>query len=359
MWRFLVGLGLLLALAGLVVVALGVAIFVSSFGNALIATGAICFVGGGTLAAVGLVLRELSDISARLDAVLVSAASAPAYGAQTHYYDAAPEETYEPEEEEAEPAPLPAPVAPPAPEPVAAPPAARTFSPPPFLRPAFDRNPAPPPAPAAAPVLPEFDFDEPEDEPAPVAPPARPAPQPSAPAPSAPPTLPEPSSRLPEALQRGRVLGRLTENAPFPPRARPEPTPAPEPETDGPTERLPERSMFGTRTFTPPGRRPDLPAAPPPAAPPPAAPASPAPYAPPSFTPPTFTPPAPLAAPPAPAPAPAAEEPSVLKSGVVGGMAYTLYTDGSIQAELPDGVLRFSSLQELRDHVARSAQKPG
>ena len=49
----------------------------------------------------------------------------------------------------------------------------------------------------------------------------------------------------------------------------------------------------------------------------------------------------------------------MLKSGVVGGMAYTLYTDGSIQAELPDGVLRFSSLQELRDHVARSAQKPG
>jgi len=35
-------------------------------------------------------------------------------------------------------------------------------------------------------------------------------------------------------------------------------------------------------------------------------------------------------------------------------MAYTLYSDGSIQAELPDGVLRFSSLQELRDHVSKT-----
>lgn len=47
-------------------------------------------------------------------------------------------------------------------------------------------------------------------------------------------------------------------------------------------------------------------------------------------------------------------EPTVLKSGIVGGMAYTLYSDGSIQAELPDGVLRFSSLQELRDHVSKT-----
>lgn len=63
-------------------------------------------------------------------------------------------------------------------------------------------------------------------------------------------------------------------------------------------------------------------------------------------------PPAPVP-PPAPA-APEAEEPRILKSGIVGGMAYTLYSDGSIQAELPDGVVRFASLQELRDHVART-----
>jgi hypothetical protein len=59
---------------------------------------------------------------------------------------------------------------------------------------------------------------------------------------------------------------------------------------------------------------------------------------------------------PAPAPAREADEPRILKSGIVGGMAYTLYSDGSIQAELPTGVVRFASLQELRDHVAQAQQ---
>ncbi|WP_018389837.1 hypothetical protein [Ancylobacter sp. FA202] len=56
-------------------------------------------------------------------------------------------------------------------------------------------------------------------------------------------------------------------------------------------------------------------------------------------------------------PEPAPETPSVtvLKSGTIGGMSYTLYSDGSIEADLPDGVLRFASLQELRDHVAGAA----
>lgn len=56
------------------------------------------------------------------------------------------------------------------------------------------------------------------------------------------------------------------------------------------------------------------------------------------------------------APPAAPQEPRILKSGIVGGMAYTLYSDGSIQAELPDGVVRFASLQELRDHVAGGGQ---
>jgi hypothetical protein len=41
----------------------------------------------------------------------------------------------------------------------------------------------------------------------------------------------------------------------------------------------------------------------------------------------------------------------VLKSGVVEGMAYTLYTDGSIEARLPQGTVRFASITELRNHV--------
>jgi hypothetical protein len=53
---------------------------------------------------------------------------------------------------------------------------------------------------------------------------------------------------------------------------------------------------------------------------------------------------------------PARQEPvSVLKSGVVDGMAYTLYTDGSIEAELPEGVVRFGSIEELRNHLEKNA----
>jgi hypothetical protein len=53
--------------------------------------------------------------------------------------------------------------------------------------------------------------------------------------------------------------------------------------------------------------------------------------------------------------APAAMHPaapvSVLKSGVVEGMAYTLYSDGSIEAQLPQGTLRFGSISALRNHI--------
>jgi hypothetical protein len=54
----------------------------------------------------------------------------------------------------------------------------------------------------------------------------------------------------------------------------------------------------------------------------------------------------------------AAEAPapvSILKSGVVDGMAYTLYSDGSIEAQLPQGTLRFGSITELRHHIEQSA----
>jgi hypothetical protein len=56
--------------------------------------------------------------------------------------------------------------------------------------------------------------------------------------------------------------------------------------------------------------------------------------------------------------APAPEAPttvSILKSGVVDGMAYTLYSDGSIEAQLPQGTLRFGSIAELRNHIEQSA----
>jgi hypothetical protein len=46
---------------------------------------------------------------------------------------------------------------------------------------------------------------------------------------------------------------------------------------------------------------------------------------------------------------------AILKSGVVDGMGYTLYVDGSIEAELPQGTLRFASIGELREHLEKSS----
>jgi hypothetical protein len=53
-------------------------------------------------------------------------------------------------------------------------------------------------------------------------------------------------------------------------------------------------------------------------------------------------------------PRPAKEEvraSAVAKSGIVDGMPYTLYTDGSIVAQLPQGTVRFGSIAELRAHI--------
>jgi hypothetical protein len=67
-----------------------------------------------------------------------------------------------------------------------------------------------------------------------------------------------------------------------------------------------------------------------------------------------------VAPPPLPA-APVAAQPaetrtaSILKSGVIDGMAYTLYTDGSIEAQLPQGTVHFNSIEELRLHLERNA----
>jgi hypothetical protein len=55
--------------------------------------------------------------------------------------------------------------------------------------------------------------------------------------------------------------------------------------------------------------------------------------------------PEPLAVPPEPSTV------SIFKSGVIDGMAYTLYTDGSIEAELPQGTVKFASIDELRAYL--------
>jgi hypothetical protein len=47
----------------------------------------------------------------------------------------------------------------------------------------------------------------------------------------------------------------------------------------------------------------------------------------------------------------APDQPSVVKSGAVDGMAYSLFSDGSIEAQMPEGMMRFGSIEELRAHL--------
>jgi hypothetical protein len=51
-------------------------------------------------------------------------------------------------------------------------------------------------------------------------------------------------------------------------------------------------------------------------------------------------------------PPPEPTGPTIFKSGVIDGMAYTLYTDGSIEAELAHGTVKFASIDELRAYLA-------
>jgi hypothetical protein len=59
--------------------------------------------------------------------------------------------------------------------------------------------------------------------------------------------------------------------------------------------------------------------------------------------------------PPVPKPAGEPRTVAILKSGVVDGMSYTLYVDGSIEAELPQGTLHFASINELRRHLEQNS----
>ncbi|MDN5005201.1 DUF308 domain-containing protein [Bradyrhizobium sp. GCM10027634] len=67
----------------------------------------------------------------------------------------------------------------------------------------------------------------------------------------------------------------------------------------------------------------------------------------------TFEPAVPQPAASAPPEPPQPEQPpvTVLKSGIVDGMAYSLYSDGSIEAQMPEGMMRFASIDELRAHL--------
>jgi hypothetical protein len=45
----------------------------------------------------------------------------------------------------------------------------------------------------------------------------------------------------------------------------------------------------------------------------------------------------------------------VLKSGIYNDVAYTLFSDGSIETPTPEGTLRFASIDDFRKHLEKSA----
>jgi hypothetical protein len=48
---------------------------------------------------------------------------------------------------------------------------------------------------------------------------------------------------------------------------------------------------------------------------------------------------------------------TVVRSGVVDGMAYSLYSDGTIEAQLPEGMMRFASIDQLRAHLDQNPDR--
>jgi hypothetical protein len=124
--------------------------------------------------------------------------------------------------------------------------------------------------------------------------------------------------------------GAPANGAAKPPPAAPDVPAAPQVDL-APLTRVPEEPRVAVPT---------PPAAPPTAAPPIAAPPAPRP------------PPPPLRPPLKPAaPAAATPDATVYKSGVIDGMAYTLFMDGSIEAELPQGKVKFASVDELQKYL--------
>jgi hypothetical protein len=153
---------------------------------------------------------------------------------------------------------------------------------------------------------------------------------PEAPAPPAAPEVPRRRNLLfasTSRKERERAEGKAGEGSPQQPNEEPGALGAPEPPPASFDDAWPKPDRM---------RPPEPPAAP---------------RRPPPRSPSTFAEAAPQ--PPAPEPAPAIEPApvTVLKSGIVDGMAYSLYSDGSIEAQMPEGMMRFASIDELRAHL--------
>lgn len=292
-------LGLLIAFAGLPDRSAGLGL-----GSDLIQAGASVFAGGLILAALGQVMKALRDLSARVEEAGFGVASP-----RNSLNDELAEETPRPLPRAASRSVAPLPkeddFAEPAPEPRAARPAARDAQPQPAPR-----------TPRAA------------------AEPQRPAPR----------TPPRPEPRQQPGFEAQQQDDEFAEDY-----AQPREAQRPEPrwmrtQTEA-NARQQQPGVIPLQSTRPAPRTA-------PAAPPAAPRRDPAPAAPPSGYEPEFRRRTAASQPRAEEAAPS--EPSVVRSGIIAGMAYTLYSDGSIEAELPAGLVRFNSLGELQEHVKRA-----
>jgi hypothetical protein len=376
---FLYIVGALAFAAGAVTAAYGLRLELS-FGNSLIMAGTSAAVGGLIIIALGGVVSQLRRVMEALSALTplrpsrmsemfeppgappITAArvpfpARPKAGGTRPPGPVAPPVAAPPAEMPAEahfaaPPMLPNPEAPPLHEEVALSPHEPPASPPPqeigeavkpappsALKLASEPPPQPDTARHAAPPPPPPPRLRPVSE---VAPPPRPKPE-AAP----PPPPPPPPQSLPEVAARPLPQAAPSEPPPPPPRQAPEaasPSPTlPEepPLYSAPKSHFdamwpaaepakPEPINVGEAEEIPvPRGGPRRPAGPPPVRPP---------------------------EPEAPARTGAGEPIAILKSGVVDGMGYTLYVDGSIEAELPQGTLRFTSIDDLRNYLEKTSQ---
>jgi hypothetical protein len=310
--------GAIVAVAGLGAIGYGIPVREFSFGNTLIVAGTIAVAGGLIVIGIGAVVGHLRRIGEML-------AARPSAGADSSH------ETFEPPASAYAPPPPGRIPFPSRPQPAA------VREPPPPMPPAMP-PPMQPPAPPAAPV---------EDHPAAAAAPMLQNPD-------------RPAVAVEELEVAETEHVSLSPQQPVPP-----PAPVNQHELAPPPPPPPPRNNISA----PPIAEPEfevpawLSAPPPPAPPPPPRapqttnfdamwPSEPRPVKRPVVEEPKPEPKPELAPPPA--PEPPSEPVAILKSGVVDGMGYTLYVDGSIEAELPQGTLRFASINELRDHLAKS-----
>ena len=326
MYLILLAVGLLVAASGFVTIGFGIPINAFSLGNTLIIAGTTAVVGGLLLVGLAAAVRNLQRIADGLGKT-----------------------------------PMPRPAGRPveAAEPPQIPPTAQ-------LTPSNMRAPAPAPAPARPPeaIIPRPGGMPRQAEPAEPRFPTAPAGETRSPL-----DWLRPKSRAKQAeTDMNMNMMEVPDEAPLSPRAPPRPAMPPTPVVEPALEPKAWAPSRGARSDEPraaPRSESRMPAD---AASPkdeglfdvvwPAARPATAPVIEPARRDPAMDAPSPMAPPLAPRrdeqrPATAERGPAILKSGVIDGMAYTLYADGSIEAELPQGTIRFASIDALRAHLEK------